>query len=253
MASRTVLVTSANVLVTLAIVAAYHALVAPRPQPAGPSSAPATAPSAPSDDALAALRRRVLALEQASAGSRPSGDVSAGDLSTLLARVAALEERVIPSSADAGARALAHLPPGVDSKAGPFSEDQIATLRAMLDEVDVRRAMDRETASYRDLVKRVLPETSAAAQSATVSLITDYMRRLRSLFGGASAGKTEEERAATFAKAREQHAKLLADLAGVLTRPEIDQISPHLPDPGTPAGHTPPNVTVNPAAMDAGK
>src|SRR5947207_12555511 len=129
-----------SALVAAAALAVYHVAIAPKALPAsGPGDASASA------EEVAALRREVEAFRKAAAGGgAPSSAASA----SLAARISALEGRLIPASAEAGAN-NARLPAGVGSRS--FTEEQLESLRAMLDEVEARRNTDRETASFRDL------------------------------------------------------------------------------------------------------
>ncbi len=175
----------------------------------------------------------------------PPGAARAEDLERrvagLTARLESLEQRLIPASAEAGARALGQVPSGVGEAPQAWTDEQLASLRAMMDEVEARRATDRETASYRDLVRRVAPNLAPADENAAVSLVTKFMRSLRVLFAGGSAGSTEEERASTNAKAAAERARLLEELGSFLPKDVVDRLAPHLPDFGHPIGHTPPN------------
>ena len=147
----------------------------------------------------------------------------------LIARLASLERRLIPSSADAGGRELGQLPSGVGQTPGSWTEEQVSAFRSMLDEVDRRRTIDKETAAYRDLVLRVEPNLAPADASATISLVTDFMRDIRTLFAGASAGGTTEERAATNGKAATRRAQLMLDLETVLPKATVARLSQHMP------------------------
>lgn len=172
-------------------------------------------------------------------------------IAALVSRLESVEQRLIPASADAGARALGQAPEGVGSRPETWTDEQISSLRAMMEEVEARRATDRETASYRDLVRRVAPNLAPADENGAVSLVTKFMRSLRILFPGGSAGSTEEDRAATSAKAAAERTKLLEELGAFLPRDVVDRLAPHLPDFGNPIGHTPPNrETPAPPAME---
>ena len=223
-------------------IGAYHAAFAPAPRRGGrdgPSLAPDAARSL--EGSLAALQRDVNDLK-----SRPSaGGVAAGDASAvaLQSRLESLEQRMISTSADAGGRRVGELPAGVDDKPSGYTEGQIASLRAMMDEVELRRMMDQETTSYRDLVRRVVPNAAPAAQASAVSLLTAFIRKVRGIFAGGSSGDSGEARAATNAKAGVERATLMQALASVLSKDEVEHLSPHIPVFGLETPHLPPNVT----------
>jgi hypothetical protein len=229
--------TASSALVSVAVVAAgialYHVTLAPRPAP--PSSAE-TGGSV--DETIASLRRDVDALKRRSGDSGSAAPAPSDRLDALASRIQSLEERLIPGSAQAGAN-QGRLPPGVGDRT--FTEEQIESLRSMMDEVEARRNTDRETASYRDLVRRVAPTISGADEATAVSLVTGFMRKLRALFVDGSAGNTEEERAATAQKAAAEREKLLADLGTVLPKDVVERLAQHIPDFNAQPGHTPPN------------
>ncbi len=233
--SKTVLV---SLIASAASVGVYHVAFSPK---GSAGRAPRSdSPGSALDEAVAALRRDVDALRQRGPAESTTGGASAETAGALAARLEALERRVIPASADSGARELGQLPPGVADRPAAWTEEQIASFRALLDEVEHRRTVDRETTSYRDLVRRVDPNLAPADESAAVSLLANFMRTVRGVFAGASAGATPEERAASSEKAAAARAKLLVDLGAILRKDVVDGLAQHLPTFATPVGKDPP-------------
>lgn len=230
-------------------IGAYHFAFAPK-APGARVTRPDASPSA-TDETIAALRRELDALKQARPVGETTGRGAADGLAVLASRIESLEGRLIPASADAGARDLGRLPTGVGEAPATWTEEQIRSFRAMLEEVEVRKVRDRETTAYRDLVRRIAPTIAPADESAATSLVTDFLRKIRGIFRDGSAGTTPEERAATYKQASEERTKLIRDLATVLSKDALEQLSGHLPNFASDAAHTPP--TALEPAMDASK
>ncbi len=230
-----------SIVTVIAGIAVYHLAIAPRAGTTSPGAGDGVA-----TEGIEEIRREWSAFRR-SAGGAPGAGAPSADVAALSARLQALEQRVIGPSVEAGAN-QGRLPAGVGSRS--WTDDQLASQRSMMDEIDARRTADRETASYRDLVRRVAPTLSAADEATSVSLVTAFLRRIRELFAGGSAGNTEEERVATLKKAAAEREKLLADLRTILPGDVVERLGQHIPDFSAPLGQIPPNKVEPTAGME---
>ncbi len=233
-----------NVLVAGAAVGAYHLAVgstAPRGGEARPDEGTA--------QAVRALEREVERLKaSAAAGVRPpqATDRSA-ELARLLdganARLRALEEKAgVAPPADPTAPDTPSLPvpstPGT-SESPAWTEEQIGSLRTMLDEVDRRKQVERETEQLKRRFEKLQVTLAPDDEAKAIALALDYSKRLREMFPRGSAGNAAEEREAALARMSEARNELQASFARFLPNDTVQTLMKAFPEAPKASGFTP--------------
>jgi hypothetical protein len=160
-------------------------------------------------------------------------------------RMAALERALADASARASEIGPARTEQGnMPPVAAVWTEEQLAALKAMMSEIEIRTRQEQHGATMRDALRRIgKGSLTSDEEERAVALLVGFQRKVWELFPGGSAGSTAEERAATNAAAAKARAALEQELLAVLPAEVVTSILARVqqfpgrfpPDPPSPA------------------
>ena len=129
-----------------------------------------------------------------------------------------------PSGASDGSAADPLVPPGASPSADvPFTEEQVAVARRIIDEVDRRKEQERNEERVKQALTRISVSLTPDQEKAVTALVTTYQQKMRDVFRG-GFGRSDDERRVATEKVEALRASWENDLRNIVPAADADKV-----------------------------